>query len=220
MSAPPARPDAAERARILERVGAYYTGALARHGPTARGVDWNSPESQGLRFDQLLRVCDPRRAGSVNDYGCGYGALLHRLAAAGFAGSYTGFDVAPAMVAEARRLHAGRPRTRFVDDERLLEPADYTLASGIFNVKLDVDGGTWRAYVLDTLDRIRSLSRKGFAFNALTVHSDADRMRPDLHYADPLELFERCRAYSRHLALLHDYPLYEFTIVVLLQGAP
>ena len=210
----PARPVEADRTRILARVSDYYTGALARHGTTARGVDWNSPESQSMRFDQLLRVCDQGRAFSVNDYGCGYGALLDRMAAAGFAGEYTGFDVAPAMVAAAAERHAGRPRCRFVDDEDSLQPADYTLASGIFNVKLDTDEATWRAYVLDTLDRMRALSRRGFAFNALTIHSDPDHRRADLHYADPLALFERCRSYSRHLALLHDYPLYEFTILV------
>ena len=40
-------------------------------------------------------------------------------------------------------------------------------------------------------------------------------MRPDLYYADPCELFDRCkRRYSRNVALLHDYDLYEFTILV------
>ena len=33
--------------------------------------------------------------------------------------------------------------------------------------------------------------------------------------ADPLEAFDRCkRTYSRFVTLLHDYPLYEFTIIV------
>jgi hypothetical protein len=40
-------------------------------------------------------------------------------------------------------------------------------------------------------------------------------MRPDLFYADPAEVFEYCRKrYSRSVALLHDYPLYEFCILV------
>ena len=42
-----------------------------------------------------------------------------------------------------------------------------------------------------------------------------ERMRPDLYYADPCRLFDHCkRRYSRHVALLHDYGLYEFTILV------
>ena len=40
-------------------------------------------------------------------------------------------------------------------------------------------------------------------------------MRPDLYYPDPGAVFDRCmRRYSRHVALLHDYGLYEFTILV------
>jgi hypothetical protein len=40
-------------------------------------------------------------------------------------------------------------------------------------------------------------------------------MRDHLYYADPGEFFEICkRVYSRNVALLHDYGLYEFTILV------
>src|SRR5688572_3486190 len=39
-----------------ERIARYYAAALATHGPTPRGVDWNSAESQELRFTQLLTV--------------------------------------------------------------------------------------------------------------------------------------------------------------------
>ena len=39
---------------ILEKVSRYYSGKLEAHGATARGVDWNSTESQRLRFVQLL----------------------------------------------------------------------------------------------------------------------------------------------------------------------
>ena len=42
-----------------------------------------------------------------------------------------------------------------------------------------------------------------------------ERHQADLFYADPLHLFDRCkRTYSRFVTLLHDYPLYEFTIIV------
>ena len=49
----------------------------------------------------------------------------------------------------------------------------------------------------------------------LTRHSDVDRREARLFYADPVDTFEYCRnRFSRHVALLHDYPLYEFTILV------
>jgi hypothetical protein len=40
-------------------------------------------------------------------------------------------------------------------------------------------------------------------------------MQKHLYYADPCAIFDLCkRRYSRNVALLHDYGLYEFTIVV------
>jgi hypothetical protein len=40
-------------------------------------------------------------------------------------------------------------------------------------------------------------------------------MRADLYYADPAQVFDYCkRRFSPNVALLHDYGLYEFTILV------
>jgi hypothetical protein len=118
------------------------------------------------------------------------------------------------MLDHARREHGDSPRVTFVGSEDELEPADYTVASGIFNVKLDVSEEDWREYVLRTLETIARLSTRGFAFNMLTSYSDADMMRPDLYYGDPAFFFDHVkRRYARNVALLHDYGLYEFTIL-------
>ena len=58
-------------------------------------------------------------------------------------------------------------------------------------------------------------SNKGFAFNCLTSYSDRDKMRNDLYYADPSFLFDYCKKkYSKNVAILHDYDLYEFTVLI------
>lgn len=204
-----------ERGELLARVGAYYAAALERHGATARGVDWNSEESQRLRFDQLARLwADDAAEFSIVDYGCGCGALVPYLRERGARFRYTGFDIAPEMVAAGRRAYAGAG-VDFVNEEAALQPADYVVASGIFNVKLGTAEEAWLAYMLETLERMAGLSRKGFAFNVLSTYSDPERRRADLFYADPLALFDHCkRRFARAVALLHDYPLYEFTLIV------
>jgi SAM-dependent methyltransferase len=200
---------------VRDRVAEYYADKLQEHGATARGVDWNSAESQALRFQELLRIRDSSAPFSLNDYGCGYGALVDHLLAEGADFRYCGFDIAEAMVARARERHAQVPGCTFVSDETLLEPADYTVASGILNVKLGTPLSDWEDYVLDTIGRLAAVSRRGFAFNALTLYSDPDKRRADLYYADPLRLFDHCkRHFSPDVALLHDYRLYEFTILV------
>src|SRR6516165_6574650 len=107
-----------EFAGIVSQVDSYYSARLRQHGPTPRGVDWNSPESQQLRFRQLLQVCDPTQSFSVTDFGCGYGALADYLAGQGLSFQYTGYDISAAMVQKARELHAGRDNCAFTSDER------------------------------------------------------------------------------------------------------
>jgi SAM-dependent methyltransferase len=201
---------------ILERVGAYYARTLSEFGATPRGVDWNSAESQRLRFAQLARLFDGDPAAGVIDYGCGYGALAEYLDEEGRPPRpYRGFDIAAAMIDEAIARHAGQPHRTFTATATSLGPAPYVVASGIFNVRPGIDDAEWREYVLQTLQSMHDLSSSGFAFNMLTTYSDLSRRRADLHYADPREIFDHCkRRFSPRVALLHDYPLYEFTILV------
>jgi SAM-dependent methyltransferase len=201
-------------ARILEDVSRYYAGKLQTHGATPRGVDWNSADSQHLRFAQLLKLTDCKIPFTINDYGCGYGALADYLRDEGYAFRYCGFDISPQMTATARQLQPASQVT-FVNEESDLRPADYTVASGIFNVRLETPAIEWERYMLDTLAAINELSLKGFAFNLLTKYSDPEFMRQDLYYADPIFLFDYCKTkFSRFVSLIHDYPLYEFTILV------
>ncbi len=116
--------------RVLDAVRRYYSEKIVEHGPTAKGVDWNDQASQELRFDQLLKVCDPSRPFSLNDYGCGYGALARYLGQRGYTFRYTGFDISDEMVAKAQELLRAAENYRFVGSEGELEPADYTVASG------------------------------------------------------------------------------------------
>lgn len=193
----------------------FYTERIAAYGPTHEAVDWNSAASQELRFDQVLKVCDSSRAYSVIDYGSGYGALARYLARRGDRFIYQGLDMTPAMVEEARVALADLPDVSFVTDRDDLKPADYAVASGIFNIKLDASHQDWQEYVTETLPELADFATRGFAFNLLTSYSDPPKMRSDLYYADPCFYFDYCkRHFSRNVALLHDYGLYEFTIIV------
>ena len=65
---------------IRERVADYYSEKVRQHGETARGVDWNSTESQTTRFDELLGIVPSEDLEySILDYGCGYGAIIEML---------------------------------------------------------------------------------------------------------------------------------------------
>ena len=193
----------------------YYENKLRPHGSTPAGVDWNSQESQELRFALLAHLWREKADASILDYGCGYGALADYLRARGHRGAYVGYDVSAAMAQAAHARLVSLTGCTVTARREDLAPADFAVASGVFNVKQDASEDAWRAYIWETVADLAALGTRGFAFNALTLYSDADKRRPDLFYADPLELFDRCkRTYSRFVTLLHDYPLYEFTIIV------
>jgi SAM-dependent methyltransferase len=197
-------------------VGQYFREKIEAFGATPQGVDYNGIDAQQIRFEQLIKLIDPTRPFSVIDYGCGYGAMLDFLRARGWLFEYRGVDLVEEMVAVARQAHPDDAAS-FTTNDADLAVADYVLAGSIFNNKLTATDGDWQALVFATLGRMNSLCSRGFAFNMLTKYSDADRMaqRPDLFYGDPLVFFDYCkRTFSRNVALLHDYDLYDFTILV------
>jgi SAM-dependent methyltransferase len=178
------------------------------------GVDWRDVASQQARFAQLHRLIAADPEASIADLGCGYGAFARFLRAAGHRGRYIGVDLAPEMI-EAARLHtADLADLDWACGDSVPDDIDYAVASGVFNVRLDTPEAAWGAIVLAALDKL-AIARRGFAFNALSLWSDPERRRPDLWYADPLAMADHCRSrYGRHLALLQDYGLYEFTLII------
>ncbi len=199
-------------------VGRYYSQQLHAHGPTPRGVDWNSEFSQEVRFTQLLQVIEGD-CPTIIDYGCGYGALADRLITEQPNFRYVGFDLSGAMIETARSRISDR-RCRFTTREDEIGRGDFTLASGIFNVRLQTPESEWHDYVAATIAKIAGHSAHGFAFNMLTRYADPPLMREHLYYAEPADYFALCKErHSRNVALLHDYDLYEFTLLVRLGAA-
>ena len=168
------------------RVDEYYADRIARHGATPLGVDWSCAPTQELRFVQLLRLCDFGHAFSLNDLGCGYGALL------GFLGrrhrgkrvDYLGIDLCPAMIEAAQVLWAKRRQARFVHAELPTRRADYTLASGIFNVRLSSSDDEWTRFIELTLDQMHASSRLCFGVNFLARLPAGSFSPPQLYRTD------------------------------------
>ncbi len=200
-----------------KKLNEYFSEKLTAFGATPKGVDYNGSEAQERRFEQLVKIIDPAQPFTVIDYGSGYGAMFDFLYKKGWQFEYYGIDLIEQMVLTGREAHRDFANAHFTTRESEVPRADYLLAGAIFNIKLDATYEAWQDFVLQTLRRMNSLCAKGFSFNMLTKYSDADRMaqRPDLFYGDPLFFFDVCkRIFSRNVALLHDYGLYDFTILV------
>lgn len=202
----------------MEKVYAYFDHTLKTHGATAQGADWNSAQAQEIRFDQLLKIVKEQSDFSLLDYGCGYGALADYMLRKGLLfDRFYGYDILPAMIEKASQLHNQFTNQIYTADFSTVPQVDYAVASGVFNIRLDATTEEWTQYALDCMKDLYLRVENGFSVNFLTGYSDADRMaaRPDLFFADPLFMFDYCkRHFSRNVALLHDYEIYDFTILV------
>lgn len=199
----------------LQKTREYFRDRLEKYGATPLGLDWNSAESQYIRYEQLLKVIDEKENYSLLDYGCGFGSFYDFLINKGHRLFYSGFDIVEAMIEKGQKLHSADANASFFSDPADLAPADYVIESGIFNMKQNDQSEDWEKYVIQTLDEMNSYAKKGMAFNFLTKYSDPEYMRSDLYYPDPCFYFDYCKKnFSKNVALLHDYQLYDFTIIV------
>jgi SAM-dependent methyltransferase len=200
---------------ILNEVAAYYAAKLETFGSTPQGVDWNSSSSHEVRHQQFLRLLDGNADSSIIDLGCGFGDFLRFLRSSGHRGRFVGYDVAPTMIDQARKLYGESTDHLWRVGTEPTEVADFAIASGIFNVKGNVPDNTWQRYLYRTMDLLAAAGSSGFAFNVLSKSSDPDRRRSNLFYADPVEILAYCLSrYGRSVAILQDYGLYEFTILI------
>lgn len=202
--------------QILAEVSDYYSKKIDEHGLTPQGVDWNGAEGQTIRFQQLLKILPTSCAEfSINDIGCGYGALYDYLSVSKMQFCYFGIDVSPEMITAAKATRGKFKNAHFEVGHTPQVKSDFGVASGIFNVRQDRSDAEWLQYIKTTIGTLDVSSLKGFAFNCLTSYSDKNKMRPHLYYADPGYLFSYCKEnFSKNVSLLHDYELYEFTILV------
>jgi SAM-dependent methyltransferase len=200
---------------ILGDVKDFFDEKVVEFGATHEAADYNSKKSQDIRFQQLLKIIVSQELFSILDYGCGYGELANFMETAGYQFSYQGFDISEEMIKFAKRNVPETIEASFATQLENVIPADYTIACAIFNIRFDAIKNEWENFIIDTLNNIAKMSKKGFAFNMLTKYSDKERMREDLYYGDPLFYFDYCKMnFSRNVALLHDYELYDFTILV------
>jgi SAM-dependent methyltransferase len=203
------------QANILEELNTYYSEKIREYGQSPRGVDWNSEDGQFLRYKQLLKLVQVDSGFSIADVGCGYGALIDYLKLKFKNYEYHGIDLSQEMIAAARARYSRVGSMHFHVAAQSPAGGDYCVASGIFNIRFEYSEDVWWSYIVSTLDQLHESSRRGFAFNCLTQYSDVDKMRDYLYYASPCKLFDWCKKkYSSQVALLHDYGLYEFTILV------
>lgn len=200
----------------LDKISNLYSDNLTEHGDQSKAVGWPTADSQELRFEKLTEVIlETDSLFSVNDYGCGYGAHLEYLIKKRYPVSgYNGYDLSEEMLDKSQeRLKDFDGDLDLINSSEISTQADFTFVSGTFNVRFESSYEEWKAFIEKTLHMINESSNLGFSFNLLSKYVDWEE--PHLFYGDPCYWFDYCKKnFSKHVSLLHDYPLYEWTILV------
>lgn len=189
---------------IKERYRDYYK----IYGDNVRSLGWKDEESQGLRFRVLSEIAN-LSGRSVLDIGCGFGDFYGYLKESLSDFDYRGIDFSEDFINAARKKY---PSAEFIVgnflDAGFLEEYDYVIASGLFNTKITDNLN----FLQSCVEKMYRICRCGVAINMLT--DKVDYMKEDLCYYNPGSMLNRCLGISRHVALRHDYPLYEFSVYI------
>ncbi|MEA1920948.1 MAG: class I SAM-dependent methyltransferase [Campylobacterota bacterium] len=143
----------------------FYKTALDKHGLSVRGLHWNSRASQESRFKVLIELI-PEEITALHlvDAGCGFGDLYTYMKVKPL--SYTGLEIMPEMLKEARkRTGCEILHVNMLSDD--LPEADYYVCSGAMNILSRFET---HLFIRRGLEH----SRKGFVFNIL--HGDDESM--------------------------------------------
>jgi len=204
-------------ALLHARIAEYYTQKVQAFGCTPLGADWTCIATQEIRFVQLLKLCDFTAAFSIDDLGCGYGAMahfLHRRHGA-CAIDYLGIDLSAAMIWRARQHCRGLAGVRFVKGSRSPRVADYAVASGIFNVRQDEPRDRWDAFIRITLQQLAASSRLGFAVNFVAPPANGQRIAPGLYTTPPEPWVAYCAdQIGADAQVVEGYGMQEFSLLV------
>ncbi len=193
----------------------YYSDKLSEFGPSSKGVDWNSVESQHARFQILLQHLKIEPYSTILDFGCGYGELFAYLWERNSLLNYLGFDIVKTSIETAKKLHSNS-QANFVSTLPELNTWDYVVMSGVFNVKGDVNEVEWSEYVVSTINSLLPRAGKGISFNMLTAFNDTYLRKAHLYYVDPMELVSQLDISPPFTVILdHSYPMWEYTVTIL-----
>jgi SAM-dependent methyltransferase len=195
----------------IQEISSRYEKRYQEHGYNPRTLDWDKGK-QDLRFSLLTSQYDFHNK-EVLDIGCGFGDLNRALsAAAGGYYRYLGIDVTPSLLSEARSRY-GNDQVHFVCGDFLaldIPEADYAIASGIFNLKLQE--GDNSVFIEQVMRKTFSLCRAGFAFDFLS--DKVDFRKENTFHSSPEKILALAYSLSRNVILLNNYMPFEFSVFV------
>jgi len=184
----------------------FYTNAYKKHGISAQGVNWNSKESQEIRFGVIADLLgDELLASSMVDAGCGFGEFYlfcKKLELIPL--SYIGLDCVQSSVDICLKRFKGIKNCSFTCKDILkddLPKSDWYIASGSLNILSSFD--TWLF-----LEKMLEYSRKGIVFNVLQGYVRSD----NFNYQNKEDMKDFAKRKNLDIVIVDGYLKNDMTI--------
>ena len=192
--------------------------------PEAVWLDKHSSLENGLRrCEAIFRMIGAQQNFNILDVGCGPGLALAYLQDryGRLDGRYYGIDVSEALITLARQLWPGHEfQVRDIIADPLPEKAyDFTAINGVLTAKYTLSHDDMENFVTDLLQAAWKSTAAALSFNVMSTH--VDWTRDDLFHWPMDQAATFCMAkLSRHINLMADYGLYEYTVQVFREPYP
>jgi len=190
------------------KIAELYNSRFIEFGRNIKTVGWGSEKDQYLRFEVLFRDINPKGK-KILDIGCGLGDLIPFLnEKTGGDYTYIGIDIAQKLIEDARETYGADNKSFYVGDIfSINEPGiDIAVLSGALSFKSE----NIETYAKNTILKMYSISKEAASLNFLSKYVDFELEKN--HHYDPEKVFSWAKSITRRVNLIHDYPLYEFTV--------
>jgi SAM-dependent methyltransferase len=212
--------------KISTRMIKRYSDRFYKLGKDVKTLGWGSTEQQEYRFKQTLSNGIEFDQKSVLDIGCGFGDYLHflvkNLDKNKTLESYSGFDLNPDLIQEAKKNIPNKTEVNLevVDilKNRSVKPiADIGIMLGVLNFNLKDE--------LDNIDYSKQAITNAFSYvnetlvvDFLSTNLTSDYPKEDfVFYHDPIEMLEFALTLTNNVKLVHEYmpiPQKEFMLIL------
>jgi len=183
----------------------------------------NTLEKGVRRCDAIFRMMGPRPDSTILDLGCGPGLALGYLEDryGPMAERYLGVDISEPLIANARLAW---PHHKFevrdiITNPLPAPPHDFTAINGVLTAKFALTHDTMESFVGELLVAAWQTTSVAMSFNVMSTH--VDWMRDDLFHWPMDKAVGFCVSQlSRHVNIIADYGLYEYTVQVFRKPYP
>ena len=197
-----------------QQIKQLYQDKYKKYGVSPKALFWHGKGAAHQRFRQMWAEIDFNNK-SVLDVGCGFGEMGKFLLRRYKGVSYTGVDIVPEFIKEAKNLlPEGRFEVRDYFENPLEEKFDIVLASGTINSNVgdNVKNKKWREKAINVMFMH---TKKTLIFNMLGAHPQPENdPNSNIWYADSLEVLKYCMSLTRRVVLRANYHPTDFTILM------